>query len=205
MAFEDLDTERLEEEEIAPPEESSNRTFFIIAGVLGAIALCALLGIAAYALWFLPQNNRSQEAQRATLQAQNTEVQRIINSTSTAVELAKIVAAYTATPTITPIPPTATATASKTPVVAVPTTAVGPGEATEGTVGPDMATATALHATLDANATLYAATLTARPLQPTEYVPDTGFADNVGLPLMLGLAVLLVVVIIVARRFRTAH
>lgn len=203
MAFEDLDTERIEEEEIAPPEESSNRTFFIIAGVLGAIALLALICIAGYALIYLPQRSNTQNAQRSTLEAQNTEVQRIINATSTAAELAKIEAAYTATPTITPIPPTATATASQTPVVAIPTTAVG--EVGLGTMGPDMATATALHATLDANATLYAATLTARPLQPTEYVPDTGFADNVGLPLLLGMAILLVAVIFIARRFRTAH
>jgi LPXTG-motif cell wall-anchored protein len=56
---------------------------------------------------------------------------------------------------------------------------------------------------LQANATLYAATLTARPLQPTA-IPNTGFADDVGLPAMLGMAVLLVVVIFLARRLRTA-
>jgi LPXTG-motif cell wall-anchored protein len=66
-----------------------------------------------------------------------------------------------------------------------------------------MATATALHATLEANATLYVSTLTARPLQPTE-IPKTGFADEVGLPAMLGMAVLLIVIIILARRLRTA-
>jgi LPXTG-motif cell wall-anchored protein len=64
------------------------------------------------------------------------------------------------------------------------------------------ATATALHSTLQANATLYAATLTAKPLQPTA-IPNTGFADDVGLPMMLGIAVLLVVVIFLARRLRT--
>jgi LPXTG-motif cell wall-anchored protein len=45
--------------------------------------------------------------------------------------------------------------------------------------------------------------LTARPLQPTE-IPKTGFAGEVGLPAMLGMAVLLIVIIILARRLRTA-
>jgi LPXTG-motif cell wall-anchored protein len=36
-------------------------------------------------------------------------------------------------------------------------------------------------------------------------LPKSGFADEVGAPSLLGLAVLLVVVIFLARRLRTAH
>jgi LPXTG-motif cell wall-anchored protein len=60
-----------------------------------------------------------------------------------------------------------------------------------------------LHATLTANAIFYQATQTVKPAQPTA-IPDTGFADDVGLPLMLGLAVLLIVIIFLARRLRSA-
>jgi LPXTG-motif cell wall-anchored protein len=68
-----------------------------------------------------------------------------------------------------------------------------------------MATATALYPTLTANAILFAQTQTARPAQSTQQViPDTGFADDIGLPALLGAAVLLVVVIFLARRLRTA-
>jgi LPXTG-motif cell wall-anchored protein len=192
----DDDLEQPSEEE-ALPEESSNRTFLIIAAALGGIALIALVCIAIYALVLWPRAREGQTSQRATLEAQNTEVAVIIASTSTSAAETAIAAGFTATPTRTPLRPTDTPTSSPTPVVAIPSPSpLAP------TGAADMATATALHATLQANATLYAATLTARPIQPTE-IPNTGFADDVGLPVMLGLAVLLVVVIFLARRLRT--
>ena len=184
-------------EEVPLAEESSNRTFLIIAAALGGIALIALVCIAVYALVLWPRAQAAQDSARSTLEAQNTEVAVIIARTSTSAAETALAAEFTATPTQTSLPPTATSTPSPTPVVAVPTgTSPAPASAAEN------ATATALHATLQANATLYAATLTAKPLQPTA-IPNTGFADDVGLPLMLGIAVLLVVVIFIARRLRT--
>jgi LPXTG-motif cell wall-anchored protein len=56
--------------------------------------------------------------------------------------------------------------------------------------------------TLTANAVILGSTLTARPL--TTSIPSTGFADEVGLPMMLGLAILLIAVIFLARRLRSA-
>jgi hypothetical protein len=201
MGMEDfkMDDELEQQPEETPlPEESSNRTFLIIAAALGGIALIALVCIAIYALVLWPRAQEAQAAQRATLEAQNTEVAVIIASTSTSAAETAIAAGFTATPSRTPLLPTATATSSPTPVVAVPSASP-----TSAALGPEMATATALNSTLQANATLYAATLTARPLQPTA-IPNTGFADEVGLPAMLGMAVLLVVVIFLARRLRTA-
>jgi hypothetical protein len=200
MSYEnlDLDTEPTGEEE-ALPEESSNRTFLIIAGILGAIALLALLCIAVYALVLVPKTKSAQENQKATVAAQNTEVALIIARTSTAAAQAAIEAAYTHTPTATSVSISPTIAASPTPVVAMGTTTTPQATAT---LGPELATATALHATLTANAILYAATLTAR-VGPTA-VPETGFADDVGLPTMMGLAVLLIVVIFLVRRLRTA-
>jgi hypothetical protein len=182
-------------EEAAQPEESSNRTFLIIAATLGGIALIALVCIALYALVLLPRSRNEQAARRATLEAQNTEVAVIIASTSTSAAETAMAGSFTATPTRTPLSPTATDTTN--PVVVVKRSP------TSAHLKPEMATATALHSTLQANATLYAATLTAKPLQPTA-IPTTGFADEVGLPAMLGMAVLLVVVIFLARRLRSA-
>ncbi len=206
MGFENLDLDdNLEEtEEIAPPEESSNRTFLIIAAALGGVALLAVVCIAVYALVLLPRMKGSQLAQKSTLEAQQTEVGMIIASTSTSAAETAIVASFTDTPTVTPIPPTATPTSSPTPVVAVPTTPQGIAQLPSATAGPQMATATALHATLQANATLYASTLTARPSAQPTGIPNTGFADDVGLPAMMGMAVLLIAIIFLARRLRTA-
>jgi len=198
MAFENLNVDDEvgpEPEEEIPPEETSNRTFLIVAGVLGAIAILALICIALFALVWLPANRRAQDQQKATVDAQNTQVALIINNTSTAAAKAAIEAAYTSTPTQTPV---ASPTPSPTFVVAMPSATT-----TSAALAPEMATATALHATLTANAIYYQATMTYRPAQPTA-IPDTGFADNLGLPLMLGIAVLLIVVIFLARRLRTA-
>jgi hypothetical protein len=201
MTFENLDVNgNLQSPEAPPPEESGNRMFFIVAGVLGGIALLALICIAVYALVWRPQSMKVREQNLATLNAQNTEVASIIASTSTAARQAAIEAAYTATSTKTPVPAPPTATLPPTSVVAIPSE----GSPAAATLLPEMATATALYPTLTANAILFSQTLTARPaLATSTVIPDTGFADNIGLPLMLGLAVLLIVVIFLARRLRT--
>ena len=199
MGFEDFrEPENAPEEPIVVPEQSSNRTFLFVAAALGGIALLALICIGAYALVFLPRMRIAQEQQQMTLEAQDTEVAMIIEGTSTAAEMTAIVAAYTATPTRTPIPPSPTPTASQTPVVAVASP-----NSSQPTLGSEMATATALYATLQANATHAVETLAAAtPTRAT--VPNSGFADDVGLPAMLGMAGLLIVVIFLARRLRTA-
>lgn len=200
MGFEDLEFEdALDEEEGALPEEASNRTFIILAGVLGAVALLSLVCIAVYALVLLPRSRSAQEEQQATLDAQNTEVAAIIEQTSTSAAMDAIRAAYTSTPTETPIPSTPTPTAT-TPVVAVSPTMLGTTGFGTPSLDPLMATATYMRATLDAQ--FAQSTLTARPT--TTAIGPYGFADEVGLPAMLGLAALLIVVIFLARRLRTA-
>ena len=201
MGFEDLEfDDELEEEEVELPEEASNRTFFILAGILGAIALLSLVCIAVYALFLLPRSRSAQDEVQATMDAQNTEVAAIIAETSTAAAAAAIEAAYTHTPTETAIPDTPTPTVT-TPVVAVsPTSIFGTPAGPITTLDPLMATATHMRATLDAQIAL--STLTARPSATA--IGSYGFADDVGLPAMIGLAALLIVVIFLARRLRTA-
>ena len=63
MAFEDVDMDEMDSEPggTPPPEESNNRSFLIVAGILGGIALLALICIAVYALVLRPlqQNQRT--------------------------------------------------------------------------------------------------------------------------------------------------
>jgi hypothetical protein len=174
----------------APPEESGNRLFLIIAGILGGIAILTLICIAAYAFFYLPRLRQAQENNKATVDAQNTEVAVIVDQTKTAAAIE----AYTHTPTNTLIPPPATSTLVPTQVVAVATT-LSP----LITLPPETATYVALAQTLDAvqkTSTLYP------KVTGTPKLTQTGFADEVGLPVTLGLAVLLIVVIVVARRLR---
>ena len=187
MAFENFDNDEIEDLDpnvngTSLPEESGNRAFLIAAGVLGGIALLALITIAAYGLVLRPQQQNRKAAQLATLNAQNTQVAMAITATSAA-------AAATFTPTVTPLP-TTTPSPTPTAVVVVATNTRIP------TKDPRTATVAAL---------LTQAAITTKTVVPTATaLPTTGFADEVGLPGMLGMAVLLVGVIFVARRLRSA-
>lgn len=184
MAFDDMDMDEmdLDAETTPPPEESSNRTFLLVAGILGAITVLALICIVVYAFFFVPRRNAQQATQVAEVNFQNTQVADALTQTAAA-------AAFTSTPTATATQPAATATRTPTPVVAVPTNTTVP------TQDPRTATVAALLTQAAGQSTL-AATSTA--------LPDTGFVEDVGIPGLLGMAVLLVAVIFLARRLRTA-
>ena len=198
MTFENLDIDDdldFVDNDGETPEQSSNRTFLIAAAILGVIALLSLICIAVFAIWYIPSRNAQQTAQAETVAAQNATVDAIINETSTAAAEA-VMAPFTSTFTATPLLESPTPLLTSTPVV------VEPVESEAATVAPEMLTATALHATLTANAELFSLTLTAKATVTA--IPETGFADEVGLPVMLGLAVLLIVIFFLARRVRTA-
>jgi LPXTG-motif cell wall-anchored protein len=173
-----------------PGGRNSNRTFLIAAGALGGVALLALVCMAVYAMAFVPRNKGQAQSLSATRSVQNTQMAMIITQTS-------VVAAYTATPTATQEP---TATATPTSVVLLPTE----------TPAAEMQLSAARTATVGALLT-QAAQLT-QTVFPTQTLnpratelPSTGFADEVGLPGMLGMAVLLAGVFFLARQLRAVN
>lgn len=190
MAFENMDDLEPGLEEVGPPpEESSNRPFLLVAGILGAIMLASLLCLAAFAAFRFPaiQNQRATEAAQAMEQ-------------STRVALAALAVDQTAqaqawTPTFTPTKP-----ATATPVPDTPTPVLAQVFTNTPTSGPDPRTAT-----VAALLTQAAAAQTEVTGPTATALPAGGFADDVGAPGMLALAVLLVGVIFLARRVRTAH
>lgn len=172
-------------EDEAPPEESGNRTFIIVAGILGAITVLALVCIAAYAFVVLPRQRAQDEARDATAIAQNTQVALAITQTYASRNIEP-------TSTVTPIPPTNTPTSSPTPVVALPT------RTSAALDDPRTATVSAL--------LTQAAAVTALPTSTASTaLPSTGFVEDVGIPGLLGMAALLIAVIFLARRLRTAN
>jgi LPXTG-motif cell wall-anchored protein len=190
MAFEDMDFDDndfdVDSDDPSEPEGSDNRTFYIVAGVIGGVMLLSLIFLALYALVIAPQQRNQRATQEAAINAQNTQVAQAAVETGLA-------ARFTATPTQSPIPPTSTVTASPSPtlVIAAPTTAV--------VVSP----------TIDRTATVSALLTEAAsgretPTATASSLPDTGFVEDVGIPAMVGLALLLVVIIFLARRLRTA-
>ena len=164
-----------------PPEESSNRTFLIVAGILGTIVLLSLACLAGYVLLILPDQGAEQLAEQNALATQNAQVNEALTATGVAFDLSQTPQA------------TATSPPTNTPVVAQPTAT----STLEITLTPDPATAT-----VAAGLTQVAAsTLTVIPTSSA--LPNSGLADEIGLPGLVISAVVLVGVILLARRIRT--
>lgn len=161
-----------------PPEESSNRTFLIAAGILGGIVLLSIACLAGYALLILPGQQKANQQAASANATQNAVVAFALTSTAQAVAF-----------------PTATVTPSQTPVVAQasPTNTV-----VVSTDTPDPATATVAAAlTLAAQAQL-------THIPTSTALPGTGIGDQYGAPGLVIAGLALIAVIFLARRLRSA-
>ena len=161
-----------------PPEEASNRTFLIVAGVLGGLVLLGLLCVAGYLIF---TRSTSQQAD-LTAQAQATQQAATIQAglTQTAVGQAlTLTAAVTNT-----VPPT------NTPVIAQATATTIP------TDNPATATVAAAFTQIAISTQTVIATSTA--------LPNTGFVDDIGASGLMLMAIALVAVIFLVRRLRAS-
>lgn len=175
-----------------PPEESNNRTFLFAAGGLGLLVLLALLCLGAY-VWYSLNNNQSASQ---TALAESTRQAATIQAGLTQTAVANALTA-TAGATAT-LPPT------NTPVIAQATNTAGtPGAATVTPSGPTFTPNVPATATVGAAFTQIANT-TQTVIPTSTALPNTGFADEVGIPSMFFAALALVVIIFLARRLRAA-
>lgn len=176
MTMYDDENTGLEEEN--PPEESNNRTFLIVAGVLGVFLLLVICAGVGYFLFTRSSNQQAnavalQQAteQAATIQVGLTQTAAVQAITQTAA------ATNTLPPTNTPVIAQATVTVSPTP---------NPATATVGAAFTQIAVST-------------------QTVIPTSTaLPNTGFADDIGAPGLLIMALALVAVIFLVRRLRVA-
>jgi LPXTG-motif cell wall-anchored protein len=193
--MEPFDEENPQPEPEQEPQKPGNRAFITIVGIIGAITLvAAVVGIG---LLYMRNTNKLDEA--AQINAENT--MTVQAATQQAYESGLLL-----TPSATLIP-LETEVPSPTPVIVFPTdtpepTATVEPETAADLVDPRTATVAALLTqAAQGNPTAAAAgTLTAQPTA----LPTTGFADEVGLPGMFGLALLGIVILFVARRLRTS-
>lgn len=168
----------LEFDDANPPEESSNRTFLFIAGGLGVIVFLAILCIVGYLLF----TNTGSSSATQTAIAQATQQAATIQAGLTQTAVAN---ALTSTSAVTP-----TLVPTNTPVVAQ----------ASGTVSP-----TANPATATVGAAFTQIAVSTQTIIPTSTaLPNTGFADEVGIPGMFLATLALVVVIFLVRRLRAA-
>ena len=165
-----------------PPEESGNKTFMVVAAILGVLVLLTIACGAIYGFYWIPRQAAAREVQQATLVAQNLEVNQAL--TKKAVENA-LTQAPVATPTL---EPTSTPLVQQTPVTP--------------TLAPSADPQTATVAAALTQAAQAQMTVTGMPSSTA--LPDTGFIDDVGAPGLAVMAMALVIVILLARRLRTS-
>ena len=160
---------------------SGAKPLLTIFGIIAAIVIIGLVAVAFIYFYLLPQSRQtsvdtaSQQNAAATATANILTQEANISIWATATERAR---------------PTQTATITRTPLASK--------TATVGTVDPRTATVAVLM-TQAADARL-----TATYQGTAGILPKTGFADEVGLPGLVMLTLLLVVVIYLVRRLRTS-
>lgn len=194
--LDDFELDYPEDEDFSDDDDGGgsgpNRKLILIAGILGAGIFIAIAGIA---FWFFVLRTPPLTA------AEQSQTQVALSATSShwqsQTEIAGISAAtYTPEPTE---PPTNTPTATEIPQAALPsvTSEGGPTADPRTATVQALLTQAALAQTQAAEAIL---TVTATPTSTA--LPDTGFADDVGVPALLGITGLLILVIFVSRRLR---
>jgi hypothetical protein len=191
----------------APKPASTSRPFIMAIVVLGALFALGIMAMAAYAMMIMPQRNAERQEQAAQINAQNT-------ATSQAATQAALVLPVQDTSTSTPggVASQVESTTTRTPVIILASSTPEADESggvqnvlaaqddpgrtqtvaallTEAAGGDVLGTGTAAVSTAVVAATA---------------LPTTGFADEIGLPGLLGISALLIGVILLVRRMRAA-
>ena len=231
--FHDQDNQFSEFEESPgsqPPQGgpvNRNRVFFIAIGLIGAIFVIAVL-----VLLFTFLNRGTGQAsqvrdQAAAINTQNAQVAATatadqlyaiqqkqtadaaakITPSATATALAAAATSVLAVPTATgtPTPTVSAEMTTQTAVAKITAAAIANGVPGLGTPGPGTPGAGTPAGTAGAGTPGAGLGTPSPKATATSALPATGFADEVGLPGLFGLAALLIVVIFGARRIRQAH
>jgi hypothetical protein len=197
MALTNFEEDQFDQDDLGgevPPEperKPSNRNFIIAIAIVGVIFILSLILLLLLGPGLLANQQAAQQEQAAQINAANTATALAATALVQAQqEQATLLAKTTVAPTATLAPPT------KTPVVVVQTNTPGATAGTAGLSAAELATVSALQTQMAGTGG------GATPAPTSTALPSSGFADEVGLPLMAGLAIVLVVVILLSRKLR---
>lgn len=166
------------------PVEDSNRTFVIAAAAIGGLLVLSMICLGVYALVIAPQQQPGRSAQATEIVQENTRVAQSLTETAQAEQ-----AEPTEPATDTAVPATDTPEPTATRVVVLPS------DTPEGTEAPtEEGTPAGAQQT---------ATPSRTPTRTPTALPQTGFADDIGLPGLLLMAFGLLAIIAIARSIRT--
>ena len=195
MALNNFDEDQFDQEsfgggdyEPEPPKRRGNRTFLIAIAIAGIIFVIALILLLLVAPRLLANQRLAQQEQAAQINAANTATAMYATSMAQLAQATK-------TPTKMPVAAADGAAPTKTPVVVIQqNTPMGAGGS--GLSASELATVSALQTEMAGRG------VAGTPGATSTALPSTGFADEVGLPMMAGLAIILVAVIVLSRRLR---
>jgi cbb3-type cytochrome oxidase subunit 3 len=190
MSFDETNSDDFGEAPL-PEESNNNRTFMIAVGILGGIIL---ISIACLGGVYLFSNQNRSAAQNAEVALASSATAAAVQSTVDQALTATFVAAILPTTTAT-LPPTSTP-----PVAPASTSTLNPADPAGQAAG-TFAAATATVGAAYTQAAI-AAQYTVAPT--TTALAGTGFADEYGLPGLVVMTLAFVIVILFARRLRTA-
>lgn len=189
--FDESMFENLEEQGGIQPSSRppGNRNFLVAVGVLGVIFLLALIALIVFGALILPRQRTARLEQAALINAQNTAT-AMAATQHAATEFAMMTASATPQPSETPLP-------SPTAVVVFATATPEAEAILAAELNARTQTVAALLTQAAAGDTLVGdAALTATAL------PSAGFVDDLGMPGLVGLSLLLIAVILLVRRLR---
>lgn len=185
-----------------PEEESTNRPFIIASVALGGLFVAGLVALGLYAFKIKPAQATASATQVAEINASNTQVAEYAEATSIAQVAAVLVPeseqqARVAAPSgsesseavvVMPAEPVAVAQLSE-----ISSSAVGSSAPANNVVSSRGG---------NRNVVVAATAIPVVAVSSAEALPDTGFADEVGLPVLLFTALGLLAVVIVTRSVR---
>ena len=187
-----------------PEEESTNRPFIIASVALGGLFVAGLLALGLYAFKIRPAQAVASATQVAEINASNTQVAEYAEATS----IAQVAAVLVTESEQQALEESVTSSASSEAIVVAPAEPVSVVQLAENAGTNSAVSSTAsnnkVSSTSRGNRDV-AVGATAIPMvavSSAEALPDTGFADEVGIPVLLFTALGLLVVVIVSRSVR---
>jgi hypothetical protein len=167
------------------PKPSNNRNFYIAIGIIGFMTVVILVVLVIVATMVVPAQNAKRNAEAAHIYAANT-------ATSIAATQQEATQQFLRTPSITPTP--------TNPPLPTATPVLAQGSPTSATLSAADAAQTATIEAMLTSAPTGGPTTTGTPGN----LPNTGFADDYGIPLMVGLTIVFLVIILLSRKLRSS-
>ena len=181
-----------------PEEESTNRPFIIASVALGGLFVAGLVALGLYAFKIRPAQASASATQVAEINASNTQVAEYAEATSVALVAAVMVPESEQQARLA----SAAGSELSEAVVVAPAEPVAIAQLAEPSSSASGSSANKVASRGNSDVVVAATAISVVAVSSADALPDTGFADEVGIPVLLFTALGLLSVVIVTRSVR---